>query len=564
MPPRPPRRAPVVRRVLWMGWGVALGLLAACGPGPETVVPSVTTPPPPTRGVILLSLDTLGAAHLGAYGYERDTSPFLDELATRGVLFENAVVQYPSTLVSHMSMFSGLYPQEHGVYRDLMRLASEIVPLPEVFSRAGFTTAGFTEDGYVSAKVGFDRGFDVFAEAKPGGRAVEKTLAKGLEFLNSLEADERFFLFLHTYAVHPPYEPPTEYRGLFWEGKTPEKSDVSAQFVREVYMGRRQLTSDGAAYLSSQYDALVRYLDDSLAAFFDRIESLGLKDEITVVVTSDHGEEFLEHRVLGHYQVYPATLFVPLIVLHPQIEGGRRVSGLVESVDLLPTLCELSGFECPPRLSGRSLVAELVGGTVEAEATDTAYAEVLEQESVRTLVARDGGRLVQILRASRIGEPGGTWMARSIRFDAEGEELTIRLVSFARPREVFVRIDEEEHPQFTVGEEWKEVTLNLGHSGRHRVELLTDGCDVPKWLGRGDDSRCLSLKIQGVELERTELFDLTGSRWNARDVSLDQPELLARLVDRLENRRFELVAPPVEADSGETRRDELRALGYVD
>ena len=121
--------------------------------------------PEPTRGVILISLDTLAADHLSAYGYERETSPFLDSLAARGTLFENAIVQYPSTLVSHVSMFTGLYPQEHGVLPfSSRRLSAAIDTLPERFAHHGFRTAGHTEGGYVSRDFGFERGFDEFAD----------------------------------------------------------------------------------------------------------------------------------------------------------------------------------------------------------------------------------------------------------------------------------------------------------------------------------------------------------------------------------------------------------------
>lgn len=174
-----------------------------------------------TRGYVLISLDTLSARHLGAYGNERETSPFFDQLAARGTLFENAFVQYPSTLVSHVSMFTGLYPQEHGVYPPSSVLSPLIPSLPEIFRQAGYRTAGHSEAGYVSKDFGFDRGFDEFRALQTGGRA-EGTFTRGLDFLRALEEGDRFFLFLHTYAVHDPYNPPGDYDGRFWEGSPPE------------------------------------------------------------------------------------------------------------------------------------------------------------------------------------------------------------------------------------------------------------------------------------------------------------------------------------------------------
>ncbi len=539
---------------------VAAALAVGCTAESDREVPRL----PETRGTILISLDTLGAAHLGAYGYKRDTSPFLDALARRGVLFENAVVQYPSTLVSHMSLFSGLYPREHGVLRELKRLAAEIQPLPELMLQGGLSTGGFTEGGYVSDKADFGRGFEVFEIGAPGGRAVETTLAKGLEFLRRVGPEQRFFLFLHTYAVHPPYEPPEEYRELFWSEPEPADRDVSARLVRDVYMGRRTVAPGELNYLVSQYDGLVRYLDDSLSSFFEALEHDGRLNDTTVILTSDHGEEFLEHGALGHYQVYPQTLFVPLIVLHPGVEPGRRVTELVELVDLLPTLCDLSSIRCPEGLSGESLVPWLRASTAPRHSSREAWAEVSDQETAQTLIVQGDDRLYQVLRASRVGEAGGTWMSRSVRFDAEGKQLQTRMVSFARPRRVSWTVDGRERGSFEVGEAWSEVQLDLGGPGRHRVELSTDSCDVPMQLGRGNDSRCLSLKIAGVELARAELFDLTEDRWQAVDRSLARPELFTRLLERLDRRRFDLVAPPRDVEAAQERRDELRALGYID
>jgi len=124
--------------------------------------------PSPTRGYILISLDTLGSRHLSGYGYGRETSPFLDRLGERGIVFENAVVQYTSTLVSHTSMFTGLYPQEHGVYPPFSGLSAQIETLPESFRNQGFSTAAFTEGGFLVQEAGFGRGFDRFEAGSAG------------------------------------------------------------------------------------------------------------------------------------------------------------------------------------------------------------------------------------------------------------------------------------------------------------------------------------------------------------------------------------------------------------
>ena len=349
------RRPSFARSVrLAMAVAAALASLAGCaGSGPET--DEARSAPRPTRGYILISLDTLGAKHLGAYGSRRPTSPFFDSLAARGMLFENAFVQYPSTLVSHMSIFTGLYPQQHGVYPPSYRLSPEIGTLPERFSQAGFRTAGHTEGGFVGHGYGFARGFDEFTDPRVKHTTdIEKTFEKGLAFLRGLGAEDRFFLFLHTYSIHDPYEPPEPYASLFWPGEPP--SSMTGLPIGGVNAGLVDVDDREIDYFQALYDGGVRYADDVLAGSSTSCASSMLEEQTTIVVTSDHGEEFRQHGRVGHTQLYPETLHVPLLVLHPDLPDGRRVPELVQSIDLAPTLLEMAGVEPLVGAAGRSLV----------------------------------------------------------------------------------------------------------------------------------------------------------------------------------------------------------------
>ncbi len=176
--------------------------------------------PAPTRGYILISIDALRADHLGLYGYPKPTSPFLDELARRATVFDHAFAQVPSTLPSHMSMFTGLYPAEHGVFPPSAVLAPEIRTLPEILLHAGFRTAGHTEGGYVQGGYGFARGFGEWTDTPYADDTdVERTFGRGVAFLQSVQPGERFFLFLHTYTVHDPYWPPEAIAGCSGRGR---------------------------------------------------------------------------------------------------------------------------------------------------------------------------------------------------------------------------------------------------------------------------------------------------------------------------------------------------------
>lgn len=162
--------------------------------------------------VVLISVDTLRPDHLGAYGYERKTSPVIDELAKRGALFEQAYSQAPKTAPSHMSILTGLYPDAHGVKNfdegENLRLSDRIPTLATLLEEEGYRTAAFTSGGHVRPDLGFDQGFEEY-----GTTGGVKGIFRGAEKKAKEFAGDPFFLFIHTYEVHDPYVPPEGFRG---------------------------------------------------------------------------------------------------------------------------------------------------------------------------------------------------------------------------------------------------------------------------------------------------------------------------------------------------------------
>lgn len=187
-----------------LGLAVLALSLAACR-GQDPAVRDLQ----PSRGYVLISLDTLRADRLGSYAADRQASPFFDTLAQRGTLFEHVAAPYPATLVSHMSMFTGLYPPQHTVYPPAGVLPKGVWTLAEEMRQAGYRTEAHTEGGFVAAGYGFERGFEVYDDTSYSADVdIERTFGRGLEFLDSLAPGERFFLFLHSYSTHDPYDPP--------------------------------------------------------------------------------------------------------------------------------------------------------------------------------------------------------------------------------------------------------------------------------------------------------------------------------------------------------------------
>jgi arylsulfatase A-like enzyme len=310
----------------------------------------------PRPNVVLISLDTLRARSLGSYGYERDTSPFLDSLAARGALFENAITTSVTTSPAHMSMFTGLYPVHHGIREGLDRKSPHVVTLARQFRNAGYQTAAFTENGYLVRKRGFGEGFSTYTEnigreRKAPGEA-RRTFGQARRWLAE-NRDAPFLLFIHTYEVHSPYDPEGKYTDLFRDDGAAGPDDPAVREARD------------------RYDREIRVVDDEIARFFAALEEAGLAEETIVAIVSDHGEEFAEH---GGYQhggsVFEESVRVPLIFVAPgRIRGPQRHALPVSLVDVTPTLLDLAGVVPITQVDGASLRGLLEDGSAPAERT---------------------------------------------------------------------------------------------------------------------------------------------------------------------------------------------------
>lgn len=314
--------------------------------------------------LLLISLDTLRADRLGAYGYDRDTSPFLDQLAAEGVRFENAFVNTHGTPPSHATLFTSTYQETHRVSHSVARGADPDHRLPpgprllqEVLRDAGYTTLGVTGGGFMSGDFGFDRGFDTFKEdSLIGGLGTMEKLIN-----RALDQPKPIFAFFHTYEIHSPYSPPSRYRDLW--GKFSSQIRPTSEALRKlVWAGKAgEVTPDDLAFLNSRYDAGIRFTDDSLSDFFDRLDAMGFLDNALVIITSDHGEEFGEHGGLLHPgKLYDELLHVPLIIAGPAslgVEPGRIDDALVSTLDIAPTFYAVAGVEAPEEVVGRDLLA---------------------------------------------------------------------------------------------------------------------------------------------------------------------------------------------------------------
>lgn len=359
----------------------AMSLAPAHGSDEERLV----APPAAALNILLISIDTLRADHLGAYGYTRETSPRIDALARESTRYVDVLAPTPWTLPSHAAMLTGRHPWELGMRDRFATVPAEAPIVAEYFTAAGYQSAAFVDEtsrGWVGAERGFGRGFETYRHLpeENGDHRYDavRTADAVVSWLENRDPSRPFFVFAHTKSVHSihgkdktagrsayPYHKPRRYLERFasdddlalsW--RHPEFG-VGGNYLRRlnesIAFGRTDRTAidpERLRVLRALYDAGIYYVDEQVGRILDVLERLDLRARTVVVVTSDHGEAFLEHRLLLHKELYDQVLRVPLIVSAP----GRSPAVSREPLtlmDVTPMLLDLAGVERPPLLVSR-------------------------------------------------------------------------------------------------------------------------------------------------------------------------------------------------------------------
>ncbi len=318
--------------------------------------------------LLLVTADTLRADHVSSYGYFQQTTPNIDALASRGILFEQAYTQVPFTPPSHWTIMTGLYPFHHGMY--LPTNESRLETLATRLSRSGYDTAAFTASYMVGR---LERGFGVFEvpafrtekEYRPATNVTESALS----WLMQRDGEGPFFLWVHYFDAHSPYQPPDGH-DIYDYSMEPRYADE--RYSRAGIDNFRPIRDDIA-----RYDGEVRYMDNQLGRLLGELESLGLSENTMVAVVSDHGECFGEHlfsdfgyEMTGPCLFHDKTLYqeevhVPMVLYNPRARrsSGTRIGEIVETADLAPTLLETLCLIPPEGLDGRSMVPLIEGNS---------------------------------------------------------------------------------------------------------------------------------------------------------------------------------------------------------
>ncbi|MEW6742707.1 MAG: sulfatase [Planctomycetota bacterium] len=316
--------------------------------------------------LLLVSLGSLRADRVGAYGYPRATTPCLDELAAGGTLVESAHAPGSQSLTTLASLLTGQFPQTHGLEHDDAVLSATASPsLAEILARAGYVTLAAT-GGALDPRQGLARGFDIYTTADPFCAGKTPTLGapeaqRLLERLESL-AGCPLFIFLHSSGIEH-YSPLPEDRAPLMSVLDDEVEQRCRRLLGQSDPDPSLLGPEGASVLSDLYDGAVRGTDRALGAFLGELDRRGLLAHTLVVLTSDHGVELLDHGGLRDGRtLYEEQLRVPLVLSGARVPAGMRVAGPFRHVDLAPTLLALLDLSSDGRLQGRNLAPVLTGG----------------------------------------------------------------------------------------------------------------------------------------------------------------------------------------------------------
>jgi arylsulfatase A-like enzyme len=309
-------------------------------------------PSPPATSLLLITLDTTRADHLGPWGYAPARTPTLEGVAAEGVVFERAYSAVPETLPSHSTMLTGLYPPSHGVRLNLsFKLPGEATTLAERLEARGFDTGAVVAAGVLDDRFGLDQGFGRYRGPASGSRpqelSAEEVTRLALEVADGFSRD-RYFLWAHYYDPHSPFEPKPPFEAT--EGTAPESVEL--------------------------YDLEIAYMDHWVGELLAGLEERGMLEQTAVIVVGDHGESLREHGETYHTLfIYDATQHVPLIVKAPSAPAGLRVAEPVSVVDVFATALSLLGIEPPEGVSSRVLPGLRVGSAREADDREGIYSE---------------------------------------------------------------------------------------------------------------------------------------------------------------------------------------------
>ena len=427
--------------------------------------------------VLLVTIDTLRADHLGAYGYRRPTSPRMDALARRGVAFEQAYTYWPKTRGSFVGIMTGRLASQTGYGKSHPLLLDFNPTLASVLKGVGYETVATVDNPNVASSLGYSRGFDRYRETweeGPLGTEMDRTraiTADGVRFLAEAKPERAFFLWLHYVNPHSPYEPPAPWDTAFVDAEASRGPKLRP--VDGFHGGApKQWAVPGKAlgWYVAQYDGEIAAVDAEVGRLVDALDASAVRDRTLVVITSDHGESLGEHDYYFDHgeNLFDPSMRIPLIVAGPGVKAGARSDVLATTLDLVPTILDAVKVSYPPELAGESLLPATRGERRPARPR-------LQGQNDRNLLGAWDGRFKIVATPS---EPG----ARYALYDRERDPGETRDESRVQPERVREERRELELFRERIDAQLvKTRRLLEGQSGEER--LTPEACERLKAMG---------------------------------------------------------------------------------
>ena len=315
--------------------------------------------------IVLITIDTLRADHLSCYGYERETTPNIDKIASKGFVFKDVIAPSSWTSPSMVSLFTSVYPINHGIVKGFIQekkivnqevFSDELITLAEILRSRGYATFGVASNLHLCEDYGFARGFDYFkCLSFHPAPSVNKTLSLWEKEIG--EAD-KFFLWLHYFDPHHYYRARSPWIEQYAPESLTHELKLYKKSKEELFALIPMLREEDKALsnLVALYDSEVNYVDYHIGEI---IQKFGFDEDTLLIITSDHGEEFLEHGMLGHaHNLYGETIDIPLIIRLPGQEEGETIDRQASLLDIMPTILTLFEIPLSEQILGESLLTK--------------------------------------------------------------------------------------------------------------------------------------------------------------------------------------------------------------
>ncbi len=387
--------------------------------------------------VVVLSTDTTRADHLPFYGYHRNTAPELTKLAQQGIVFENAIAAHANTAPSHASVFTGLWPNNHGITLNGKSLKKNTHTLGSILQKEGYETAAFISGGTLKKHTRLHHGFGTYEDNIRFSRAAADTANIAMRWLRSMATSKKpFFMFMHSFDPHQPYLPELDHLDHF---RKPEIIEYTSFHNKHTHgtnafdLNQHPIPEHVGKELIDRYDADIHQSDQALGRVVQALRQMNLLDRTIIVLMSDHGESHTERNWKFDHgaQPYEEQLHVPLVLRFPGAQLRQRVEPLVHHVDVTPTVLDALGIQTPVPMDGRSLIPLLTHHPTKADWNRIVYSHCRTEPVRMTNLGQSFKQrgLAYVLRTQthkyiEFPKTDGTWFPQMFDLVVDPEEKT--------------------------------------------------------------------------------------------------------------------------------------------